>query len=106
MASDLPEAAHAGAYAMAKVLVTYMDCPERVLRAVKGEFRHPPTIRTIEKMRAAYLASLEPVEDEPCRLEETYYPTDAANDLEKANKEFLWRLDQERLASQRRREAA
>lgn len=104
MASDLPDMGFPNGYAMARSLVTYIECPRRVQRAVKSEFSNPPALRTIMKLSADYLTSQEPEPFEPCRIEDTYYPGEAAKDAENTNREFLWRLDQERLASQRRKE--
>jgi len=40
---------------MARVLVQYIDNPERVRQAILGEFNSAPTVTTIRLMRADYL---------------------------------------------------
>lgn len=101
MASDLPDA-FASPYDMARSLATYIDCPQTILKRVRSEFdTHitPSTIRAMIKSRRKPVVPSDPV----C-LGDGYYPGDERHKLEVVNSNFLWLLDQERLASQRRRE--
>jgi len=87
---------------MARVLVTYIDCPRRVRHAILGEFNSAPSITTIENMRKAHLAPQ--ADPEPIRHNDGYYPGDAVDELEQINAAFLRRLDAERRTSAKLRQ--
>ncbi|WP_159975836.1 MULTISPECIES: hypothetical protein [unclassified Novosphingobium] len=75
--------AHRSPTSMARVLVQYIDDPERVRRAVLGEFNWAPTIQTIRLMRADYLR---PGPAPICwKLQSNAY----AESMERANRDFM-----------------
>jgi hypothetical protein len=95
-ASDLPELRHPSSLAMARVLVTYMDDPAAIRRAIRAEFDQPPAERTIEHLRAAHLASLAMPEEEPFKPHEGYHPAGTEKAAAKASAIFLARIMAER----------
>lgn len=97
-AGDLPGFRAESSLAMAKTLVTYMDDEDAIWSAIKCEFHSPPARRTIRKLRAEHLASLErePEDHRPC---DAYQPWKQRDILEATTTEFLWRLDRERSIS-------
>lgn len=99
MSSDLPEA-HADPMAMARSLVTYIDCPDRVFRAVRGEFGTSPCHETIRQLRASHLKPV--AHSEPWKPHDGYYPGEAVKAADRANRLFLLRLEAERASSARR----
>jgi hypothetical protein len=95
MAADLPGPGHANPTAMAKVLVTYMDDPSKIRRAIKSEFMSAPAERTIRHLREQYLASLEPGPREVFSLHDGYYPQNAAEVALERNRAFISALMRE-----------
>jgi hypothetical protein len=106
MASDLPDTGHASSEAMARTLVQYMACPERVRDAIKLEFDRPPTTGTIRRLRAEYLASLEKPPEAPWKPHEGHRPAEAADKASEATRRFLEALRRERERSFLRKQAA
>lgn len=95
MAADLPGPGHANPIAMAKVLVTYLDDPTKIRRAIKSEFMSSPDEGTIRRLREKYLASLEPSPREVFSLHEGYYPQNAAEVALIRNRAFIAALMRE-----------
>jgi hypothetical protein len=102
MASDLPDTGHASSEAMARTLVQYMACPEQVRAAIRLEFDRPPAIRTIERFRAEYLASLNKPPEAPWKAHEGHRPAEASDKASEATWRFLEALRRERERSFRR----
>lgn len=102
MASDLPDH-HKSPTAMARCLASYMDDPEAIRREVLVAFGMSPTTWEIREMRRKHLKPKP--KDEPFKPHEGYHPCDVPEAAAEASRDFLWRLDQERLLSQRRKEA-
>lgn len=95
MASDLPEAGHSSSLAMAKVLVTYMDCPEAIHRAIKLDFDRPPAVHTIRDLRADYLRQRDRVRQPAFKPHDGYHPDQASRAAEEASRRFLAALRRE-----------
>ena len=81
---------------MAKVLVTYLTDANVIREAIRREFRQVPTERTINELRARYLARKTRPEEAPANLHGGYYPGEAADSLAEINAIFLARLQDER----------
>lgn len=105
-ASDIPTAGYSSSLHMARVLVQTMHCPEAIRTRILEDFNHAPAHRTIEKLRAEHLASLHQRADNDYDPADAWTPCKDSDRAEQVSRDFLWRLDQERLLSQRRKEAA
>lgn len=101
MASDLPSSGYPSSMAMAKVLVQYMDCPRRVRSAILGEFQTSPSLPTIERLRAEYLAPKQDDIGQRTWPIDAYYPHEEGDRLAEISKRFLMRLTIERALSAR-----
>lgn len=100
-AADLPDqSCHTSPRGMARHLVTYLDDPVAIRRAIKLEFEHCPSTTTIERMRREFIARRDkPV---PLPLPCDAHRPEAAWELARlASNEFLKRLDRERELSER-----
>lgn len=98
MAADLPDMRHESSMAMAKSLVTYMDDPVAIRRAIVAEFDNKATgLGTIKRLRAEHLKPKP--EEPPFRPHEGYYPAEAAENARAASAEFLARIERERARS-------
>lgn len=100
MASDIPPGSpYQYGSDMAKKLVTYLDDPERVRRAVLDEFATAPTIDSIKFMRREYLrkkARREVQKREVVPYSEGYYPLKSEDEMALISAEFVRLLDAER----------
>lgn len=92
-AADIPET-HTDPMAMARALVTYIDCPDRVFKAVRAEFDSAPCHRTIQQMRESYLRPMAQVE--AWKPHDGYYPDEVSKQAAKTSLMFLARLEAER----------
>lgn len=99
MASDLPETGFEKSADMARVLVTYIDCPHAVLERLREDFCKPPTLGTIRRYRNEYLAGLKRPEEAPHKPHEGYYPAEVSRNAEEASKRLLAALERERALS-------
>ena len=99
MASDIPATGFSASIDMARVLVTYIDCPRRVRSAILGEFNTSPDVTTIERLRREHLNQKPAAE--PIRHNDAYYPHEAASRFDETNRRFLMRLQIERTLSAR-----
>ena len=106
MSADLPDSDHHRGYMeMARSLVTYMADPAVIRQAIKREFNQAPTERTIELLRAEYLASLEKPVEPPHKPHEGYYPLEASRTAAARSIAFLARLEAERAVSKASRKS-
>jgi hypothetical protein len=78
---------------MARCLVAYIACDERVFREVKATFDTSPCLYTIREMRRVG-NKVKPTE--PMRPHEGYYPQEASAKAAAASKSFLEALERER----------
>ena len=101
MAGDIPSQSYASGLAMAKVLVSYIDCPHRVRSAILCEFNTAPALGTIERMRADYLTAKPADIGLRTRPADAYYPHQEGDKLATINERFLMRLEIERAISAR-----
>ena len=97
MSSDLPPPGHATSLAMAKVLVTYLDCPHAIHREILAQFDRPPAIHTIRNLRATYVRRRDMACQPAFHPEDTYRPDRTA--AEEASKRFLAAIQAERRAA-------
>lgn len=105
MASDLPETRHESGHAMARVLATYIDDPERIQTLVHREFGSGGklSLTTIEALRAAHLRK--PAPDAPHKPHDGYYPADASERAATLSRRFVEALERERALSVERAKA-
>lgn len=98
MSSDLPLQQFASSVEMAKALVTYIDCPERVQSSVREVFGAGIALDTIRGYRARHLAYLG---REPERIDRAlrYDPIAERDALDEPNRRFLAALETERRIS-------
>ena len=84
---------------MARVLVTYIDDPERIRTLVHNEFGNGSmlSLTTIEDLRAAHLRK--PPPEAPHKAHDGYYPADASKGAEARNRRFVQALEAERALS-------
>lgn len=99
MASDIPSGGFDSAHAMAKALVTYIDCPQRVRSILRENFNRVPDQQTIKDLRARHLSPKPAAE--PIRSNDAYYPLDISRNLAETNRRFVMRIDIERALSAR-----
>jgi hypothetical protein len=102
MSSDIPSTGHATSLAMAKVLVTYLDCPRAIHQRIREEFDHPPEIRTIRFLREQHLAARGKPVEASYNACDAYWPAKVGEDAEKVSLRFLTALQAERDLSEQR----
>jgi hypothetical protein len=95
IAGDVPNG-HRDPTAMARVLASYMKDARAIRREVLAHFGGAPSVRTIDRMRAEHLRSLERPQEAPWKPYEGYRPQEQAERLEEANTAFLRALRAER----------
>jgi hypothetical protein len=88
MSADLPET-HRSAYAMARCLTSYMDCPYAVQRRIREDFANYPAIEVIRGLRQKHLAGPRIRKIEVCKAHDGYYPAEASDKVALANAAFL-----------------
>ncbi len=100
MASDIPDAWESP-HAMAKSLATYIDCPHEIVRRVKSHYYTSPCVSRVRELQKIHR---NPLNDIQVWHGDVYRQGEDARKLDRVNATFLWLLDQERLAMQRRTE--
>ncbi len=94
MASDLPDCRNGGPLDMAKRLVTYLDSPRAIRKAIRSEFDYGvPDTRTIIKLRAAYLK--QPITEDPLPCD-AWKPIEQSDNARVASGLFLTAIERER----------
>lgn len=93
MAADLPDMLPSSSLSMARMLVKTMSCDHAVQVRLREDFDSPPCLRTIRRLRIeAALCAMPPVDLEPYKAHEGYYPGEVFDAAIAANERFIERL--------------
>lgn len=87
---------YATATDMAKVLVTYIDCPKRVRSECLSTFEMAPGLRAIKQLREAHLARQAQPEHIQFYPGEGYNPAKESAELDPINALFVRSIQRER----------